>query len=130
MNFRILHCLSTHNLMILCTPTRIHRRIQTAWRRKSAWKKWHPIIMIRLKIGKRAYYRLCWGLWLQYNRIVRRIKETIQKAMASHVNLCFYAWKKFSADNKSYKLGIMQRFASRVKNSGLVIHLLNMLFSN
>ena len=97
------------------------RLLQTLWRKYSAFKQWNPIIKIRIKIGKRSYYRFCWNLWMEYNQLCRRIKDAIHFAMSSWKSPCFMSWKKLTIDEKNRKRGVMMRFAARIKNSGLVM---------
>lgn len=93
------------------------RRIQCRWRLFIARKKIYPIIKIRLKAGRRSYYRFCWSLWLQYNRICRRIKEAIIYHKGNYVKICFDAWKKRAKAEVDRKNQIRYRFVQRVRNA-------------
>ena len=89
------------------------REIQKVWRRYWALKIWRPIIKMRLKMGKRTYYRFCWNLWLHYNKIVKKIKEAIKYYKQNSKGICFYSWKKHTAEEKERKATVLKNFVFR-----------------
>ena len=102
---------------------RAARFMQTLWRSYSAYKQWHPIIRMRLVMGKRTYFRMCWLLWWEYIRLVKRIKAAIEyhvQLVISRKNDCFFGWKKLYTDEKNRKKGILLRFIARIKNGWLI----------
>jgi len=70
------------------------RTIQKYYRRRFYYKKYHPIINLRLKIGKKTYYMFCWHAWLRYNHICRLIKEALTYQFGTFIRKNFAAWKQ------------------------------------
>jgi hypothetical protein len=98
---------------------RAARMFQTHYRGYSAYKKWHPVIILRLRIGRRSYYKFCWKLWLEYNQFIRNIKESIAFYLENWVPKCFSAWKGYTKMKIDRKNDVMNRFVRRMKNQSL-----------
>jgi hypothetical protein len=71
------------------------RMIQKYWRRRFYYKMYHPIIRLRLKIGKKTYYMFCWHQWRHYNHLCRMIKEALDYQFTGFGKKNFLALKKY-----------------------------------
>jgi hypothetical protein len=98
---------------------RAARMIQKYWRRYITYKQLHPIIKLRLKIGKKTYYRFCFALWKEYIALVRRIRGLMEFQLSNSVQICFNAWKKSIRDAKDDRAKAIERFSKRFKNLAL-----------
>jgi hypothetical protein len=101
---------------------RMHRAarfMQTLFRRYAARKKWYPIIRLRLKYGKRTYYRFCWDHWLHYNYLCRQIRELIAYHLHTYVRLCFASWRHYWVEQKKERTHKMELFVLRAKSGSL-----------
>ena len=74
---------------------RAARMIQKYYRRRFCYKKYHPIINLRLKIGKKTYYIYCWHAWLHYNHLCRTIKDALNYNFGTFIRKNFDAWKQY-----------------------------------
>ena len=95
------------------------RALQTLWRSFYAYKWNHPVIKMRLKIGKRTYYAFCWMRWMEYVDIIKAIKAKIRWARFRPAREGFMIWKAFWDDTQRGRVGIMRRFVKRMQNAGL-----------
>ena len=86
---------------------------QKVYRRYYAMKVWRPIIRLRMKMGKRTYFRFCWNLWLDYNRICKRVKDAINFYRSNCVGLCFTALKNWYLREKTRKENVLKTFRVR-----------------
>ncbi|KAJ1423936.1 hypothetical protein B484DRAFT_398488 [Ochromonadaceae sp. CCMP2298] len=98
---------------------RAAKTVQKHWRRKMAWKKYHVIIMLRLKIGKKTYYYFCWYSWLRYNQICRSIKEALRYQFENFRGKYFYLWKENVAKARDSRRQKARQIILHSKNNGL-----------
>lgn len=98
---------------------RAARLFQTLYRGYRAYKVWHPIIRLRIHVGKRAAFKFCFKLWLDYNRICRMIKESLTYVLATYVERCFSNWKGYVRHEVDRRKDILNRFIRRMKNGSL-----------
>lgn len=96
---------------------RAARLIQKYYRRRYYYKMYHPIINLRLKIGKKTYYMYCWHAWLHYNHLCRKIKEALEYQFNTFIKNNFLAWKRHIRDIKAHREGKASHMISRSKNS-------------
>ena len=86
-----------------------------------AFRKFHPLIIFRLKYGKRTYYEFCLGRWKSYNRILKMCKEAIAHALdKTQFYECWGAWKKYVSIAKEEKEKLIRRVMYKLINAGLV----------
>lgn len=95
------------------------RLIQKYVRRRQVFKRLYPIIRLRLKVGKKTYYMYCWNMWLEYNRICRRIREAIEYRLESTTRHYFDAWNKYVAGRKAQRVQNVQLMRIRTANANL-----------
>ena len=98
---------------------RAARLIQTHTRRFCTYKKLHPIILMRMKHGKKTYYKFVWAKWKHYNRLVKNIKAAIARYKKNEVETCFMAWKGWTKGKSDRKQEILRKFKMRMTMSGL-----------
>lgn len=106
---------------------RMHRAcrfMQTLFRRYRAFKKWHPIIVLRVKYGKKTYYRFCLMKWKEYNNLCVKIRAAIAWQLSTYVRLCFSSWKTYWIEVKKDRTMKMKRFILRAKADSLVEYFL------
>ena len=89
------------------------KEMQKIWRRYWALKVWRPVIKMRMKMGKRTYYRFMWNLWLEYNSICKTIKGAINFYRSNCVGLCFQALKRNRIMEQEAKAEILRKFRNR-----------------
>ena len=85
-----------------------------------AYKKFHPLIIFRLKYGKSSYLKYSLRLWRQYIGIIKMCRESIAFFMENWVAKCLAAWKTFSEASKADKMRIATQNRQRAMNAGLV----------
>lgn len=89
------------------------RMIQKYARRMIIYKKLHPIIRMRLKIGKKTYYMFCFPRWKEYSRLSKFLRIKIYYHKYKYVRMCFLEWKKFK-ENKKRLLKRFSAFSSSI----------------
>lgn len=102
---------------------RMHRAcrfMQTLFRKYRAYKKWHPRIVLRMKYGKRTYYRYCLIKWKEYNHLCVKIRAAIAWQLSTYVRLCFSSWKTHCIGMKKDRSSKMTRFILRAKAGSLL----------
>lgn len=85
-----------------------------------AYKKFHLLIIFRLKYGKSSYLKYSLRLWRQYIHIIKMCRESIAFFMENWVAKCLEAWKTFSDASKAEKMRIATQNRQRAMNAGLV----------
>ena len=68
---------------------------------------------MRMKMGKRTYYRFMWTLWLEYNAICKTIKGALNFYRSNCVGQCFEALKKNRIMEQQAKAEILRKFRNR-----------------
>ncbi|KAJ1420704.1 hypothetical protein B484DRAFT_128420 [Ochromonadaceae sp. CCMP2298] len=94
------------------------RMIQTAWRARRIYKQLHPIIRIRLKIGKRTYYMYCLFAWRHYNDICRHIREALQRQVLKFSRANFRAWMSYALTERDGRNSRAKQLIARTVNFG------------
>jgi hypothetical protein len=92
------------------------RLIQKIWRGHSTYKKLHPIIRLRLKIGKKTYYMFCFAQWREYIRFCRWIRECIRYYNSNYVERCFFGWRHWARENREIRNRRMGKVLLRARN--------------
>eukprot|EP01040_Poterioochromonas_malhamensis_P015188 gene15188-16957_t len=92
------------------------RMIQKHWRRMHIYKKLHPIIKLRMKIGKKTYYIFCFARWKEYNELCRRIRDALTYQMSNSTSLCFNAWKGFIKKQRNDRERQLESFGKKFRN--------------
>jgi hypothetical protein len=98
---------------------RAARTIQKYWRCYHVYKKLHPIIKLRLKIGKKTYYIFCFSRWKEYNRIVKNIKNALTFQLSNTQQICFNAWSNYIKEQRRDRERVLERFSRRFRNLAL-----------
>lgn len=93
--------------------------IQKHYRRRYYYRKYHPIIMIRLKIGKKTYYMFCFNLWKEYNKICCRIKDAIQFYRKDCITKHWQAMKLYLQTEITARLDKARMLLVRTFNAGI-----------
>lgn len=96
---------------------RATRIIQKYYRRHYYYKQYHPIINLRLKIGKKTYYMYCWHAWLHYNHLCRTIKEALHYQFNTFIQNNFLAWKRLTKETKDARELRARQMVLRAKNT-------------
>lgn len=92
------------------------RMIQKHWRGYSTYKKLHPIIRLRMKIGKKTYYMFCFARWREYNEMCRTIREALRYFMSNYVERCFFSWKNWARETRELRNRRMGKLLQRSRN--------------
>jgi hypothetical protein len=98
---------------------RAARMIQKYWRCFHVYRKIHPIIKLRLKIGKKTYYIFCFSRWKEYNSIVKKIKNAITFQLSNTQQICFNAWSSYIKEQRRDREKVLERFSRRFRNLAL-----------
>jgi predicted nucleic-acid-binding Zn-ribbon protein len=93
------------------------RMIQKYVRRHIIYKRLHPLIRLRMKIGKKTYYIFCFAKWKEYNKLVRLIKDAFAFHLSNCKDLCFMAWRKYITDLRNHRTKLLSKIAHRTKNA-------------
>ena len=96
---------------------RAARLYQTCFRRWYAYRKWHPIILLRMKFGFRSLLRHMLVRWKEYQHLCRMISEFIIWYRTNVVPECFAAWKKFAQETTFHRKDLLNRWGKRLQNS-------------
>jgi len=63
------------------------------------YRRWHPLVIFRLKYGKRTYYEFCLNRWKSYNRICVMCKEAFVWYLdRTWFHKTWAAWKTFTVE--------------------------------
>jgi hypothetical protein len=89
------------------------RRIQTKFRAWYGYKSLHPLVILRLRFGKRTYYIYCWSQWRLYNTMVRKIRERLTFVRLRWPRRCFDVWHAYAHRKGSGKRAILLRFKQK-----------------
>ena len=89
------------------------RRVQTKFRAWYAFKSLHPLVIMRLRFGKRTYYFWCWAQWKRYNYLVKSIRVRLEYIRTYWRNLCFRNWRAYSDAKLAKKRKTLERFRAR-----------------
>lgn len=100
------------------------RNIQKIYRGMKKFKENNPLIRMRLRVGKRSYYRQCMKWWREYLKILKFCKDTAAYLLADWKNRCFQAWAGWAREQRRHKDEIMRRFVMRIK-MGVVVVIVN-----
>ena len=98
---------------------RMHRAcrlFQTCFRRWYAYKKWHPVILLRMKFGFRSHLRHALGRWIEYQNLCRMITDFIRWYRSNIVPECFHEWKKYVQQTVFHRNDLLNRWGRRLKN--------------
>lgn len=96
---------------------RAARLFQTCYRRWYAYRKWHPIILLRMKFGFRSLLRHMLLRWKEYQFLCRMITDFLRWYRANLVPDCFAAWKKFAQHASFHRKDLVNRWGKRLQNS-------------
>ena len=95
-------------------------KVQRCYRFWWAYKKYHPLIIFRMRFGKRSYYAFCWGRWLSYNRMIRMCKEAIAFALQSpYYRMCFESWRTLHRQTKERNQETLRLNLIKMMNAGM-----------
>ena len=89
------------------------RRIQTKFRAWYGYKSLHPLVILRLRFGKRTYFIFCWSQWRLYNSMVRKIRERLAFVRLRWPRKCFDAWQVWAHRRGAGKRAILMRFKQK-----------------
>lgn len=92
---------------------RAARRVQTKFRAWYGFKSLHPLVILRLKFGKRTYYIFCMARWREYNAIVRNIKTHMEHVRTRWARRCYASWKGYAFKKSAKKRQILETFRLR-----------------
>jgi hypothetical protein len=96
---------------------RAARLYQTCFRRWYAYKKWHPIVLLRMKFGFRSLLRHMIGRWKEYQHLCRMISDFIRWYRSNIVPQCFFEWKKFAKGAAFHRKDLINRWGKRLQNN-------------
>ena len=86
-----------------------------------AWRKYHPLIIFRLKYGKRSYYEFCLHRWKRYNAMLKMCKVGIQWLLDREwIKKTFYAWQEYRILSKEEKIRKAKQIFAKVMSSGVL----------
>ena len=85
-----------------------------------AFKKFHPLIIFRLKYGKSSYLKLTLHKWRSYVHLIKWCRESIAFLLVNWADKCLEHWKKYTAASKERKLQDAKRLLAQSQNAGLV----------
>lgn len=100
------------------------RYIQKMYRGIKKYREHNPLIRMRLRVGKRSYYRQCMKWWREYLKILKFCKDTAAYLLANWKIRCFQAWAEWSRGIRRHKDEVMRRFVMRIK-MGIVSVIVN-----
>lgn len=92
---------------------RAARRVQTKFRAWYGYKSLHPLIILRMKFGKRTYYFWCWAQWVRYNYLVKAIRTRLEHMRTFWRDLCWVNWKSYVSAKIAKKQSILSKFRLR-----------------
>lgn len=93
--------------------------IQKHARRFIVYKKLHPIIRMRMKIGKKTYYFFCWNKWMEYYLLSKNLRRITRHHQYKYVRKCFSSWLDFVLGDNIRKQDIIQCLFKRRLNGNL-----------
>ena len=85
------------------------------------YRRYHPIIIFRLKYGKRTYYEFCMSRWKSYVRIIKWSRDSIAWWLdKTWFHKCWAVWKKYAKDTVAERNRMLRRVLYGLINAGLV----------
>jgi len=85
-----------------------------------AYKKYHPLIVFRLKYGKSSYLSYSMRRWRAYNRLLKNCRESIAWWLENWSVQCFAAWQRFTIASREEKARIAAQNRAKRMHSGLL----------
>jgi hypothetical protein len=95
---------------------RAARLFQTIFRGHRAFITWHPIILLRIRVGKTAVFKHMWKRWGEYVHLIKEIKSSIIFYRETYVSKCFVAWRDYIRVLTTHNKDLLNRFVRRLKN--------------
>ena len=84
------------------------------------YRRFHPLIIFRMKYGKRTYYEFCLSRWKSYVRICLMCKGAFEFYLdRTWFHNCWYAWKKFAVETREERNKMLRRVLFGIINAGL-----------
>ena len=85
-----------------------------------AYKKYHPLIVFRLKYGKSSYLSYSMRRWRAYNRLLKNCRESIAWWLEDWSVQCFSAWQRFTIASREEKARMAAQNRAKRMHSGLL----------
>jgi hypothetical protein len=95
---------------------RAARLFQTIFRGHRAYITWHPIIRLRIRVGKTAVFKHMWKRWGEYVHLLKEIKSSLTFYLETYVSKCFVAWRDYIRVLTTHNKDLLNRFVRRLKN--------------
>lgn len=95
---------------------RAARLFQTIFRGHRAYITWHPIIRLRIRVGRIAVFRHMWKRWGEYVHLLKEIKSSLTFYLETYVSKCFIAWRDYIRVLTTHNKDLLNRFVRRLKN--------------
>ena len=85
------------------------------------FRRWHPLVIFRLKYGKRTYYEFCLSRWKSYNRICVMCKEAFVWYLdRTWFHKTWAAWKQYTKQRIDERNRKLRKVLYGLINGGLV----------
>lgn len=95
---------------------RAARLFQTLFRGYYAYKMWHPIIKLRIRVGRTAVYKHMWKRWKEYIHLIKEIKSSLKYCLETYVSKCFISWRDYVRMLTQHNKELLNKFVRRLKN--------------
>mmetsp|Transcript_5047 Transcript_5047/g.8277 ORF Transcript_5047/g.8277 Transcript_5047/m.8277 type:complete len:1079 (-) Transcript_5047:259-3495(-) len=96
---------------------RAARLYQTCFRRWYAFRKWHPVIVLRMKFGFRSLLRHMIQRWREYISLVRLCTDIFRWYRSNIVPECFAEWKRVVQETVFHRKDLLNRWGKRLQNN-------------
>lgn len=94
--------------------------IQKIWRGHYAYRRWHPLIKIRMRVGKRAYMIYSLFKWKRYVYLVKYCRDIFTWYRNTEVRNCYNAWRNYARHEKSERMERIRINIVRVTKRGML----------
>ncbi|CAM9682988.1 unnamed protein product, partial [Hapterophycus canaliculatus] len=105
-----------------CWPFRKHRKrkgcigLQAIWRGHRVRKRWHPIVRLRTRHGRRAVIHPCFSSWTRFARVRRWARRRFEEIEGHWERACFTAWAEWTSNLAAEKQRKLERAGRTLRN--------------
>ncbi|CAM9959298.1 unnamed protein product, partial [Discosporangium mesarthrocarpum] len=105
-----------------CWPFRKARKskgsiaLQALWRGYQTRRRWRPLVRLRLRHGRLAHMRRCYGAWLQWARGRLRARRMFEELRGRAVARCYEAWQGFVAASQAERTAKLEKASRTLRN--------------
>ncbi|CAN0287228.1 unnamed protein product, partial [Ectocarpus sp. 12 AP-2014] len=89
---------------------------QSLWRGYRVRKRWHPVIRLRVRHGRRSIIRPCFSSWARLARVQSWARRRFEEIEGRWERSCFHAWAEWTANLAAERQRKLERAGTTLRN--------------